>query len=688
MGEHETLEGKLWSVPFGQSETETKVREAYCELRDEYGSENVLVLSAAPTSIDTFEAYLQDLVPGASVPHVSSLIVHATDVVNTVTDQTILSDTLRRELVHRFLATTDWETNYLQQASNLESFAGDIAQLMETATWQDVEFNETPELIEVQTVLNEFHGWLADQDHIERGQLLTTALDCLSEPENRSAAIDYDAILAVEFEEFAQLERQYLATLTTSLELVCVSERDSSVRRTGIETGPLTDLVSMDIHTVEESETPDTRPEATARYLATGTVPPDPELGNVNVLHADSAAEQLDLIVDKIERLREKHDWQYSEFAVALNQGGSAVSKTIQELTQAGVPTESTTVIGFGDDPAIRELLSVARYFAVEVEGSQIPLETEEQFDSELLSNIASEEDSLADTLRYWATASGLKDRIAERASPLDARSEFGNVRRAFAMAEFIEETEFIEASWQTFVEMLERAHEHAATETQTSATDLDGGVRVDHLQALKNESWRVVFIPTVIDEEYPGQPFVTRLFSQESVLRMSDFPGITDVTASEVQDTFRTTSTASSRPIKQYHVEQSRRRLATGANVASDSLYFCLYDHTDTGLDEHVQPSRFITDAYRQLPWLGVESEDEIWSQRQAEEFVLSRIDRALADVQRTQSRDVTVSLDDLESDIGEIQRLLDDSGDRGDALREALRARIDLSSGRVSRE
>ncbi|MFC7027177.1 DNA helicase UvrD [Halomicroarcula sp. GCM10025710] len=636
----------------------------------------------------TFEDLLRDEVPGAGVPRVSSLVVHATDVVNMVTDETILSDTLRRELVHRFLADTEWQTEYFQRAAELDSFAGDIAQLMETATWQDVDLDRTPELIEVQSVIDEFHAWLAEHDHIERGQLISTALDHLADPDDRDVVVDVDAVLAVEFEEFFPLDRRYLAALTAELDLVCVREQDSSVRRTGIETGPVTEHVSLTAREGEASSSPSSRPEATAQYPATGRVPIDPGAGDVTVLHAESGEAQLDEIADEIERLRETQGWQYSDFAVALGHGGEAVSETIHALTQAGVPTESTTVTGFGDDPAIRELLQVTKYYAVRAE-------TETEFtvdsgavDEGLLSTIQAEEDTIADVLRRWATASGLKDRIASRASPLDARSQFGNVRRAFAMAEFLEDTAFIDASWPVYAEMLERAHEHAESETRTSATDLDGGVRVDHVQAVKNGSWRAVFIPDVIDQAYPGNPFLTRLFPQERVLQMPDFPGVTDVTASEVQDTFRTNSTASSQPITQYHVEQSRRRLAIGANAASQRLYFCLYEHEDGALDEKVQPSRFLTDAYRQLPWVQDESENAIRSERRAEEFVLSRVDRALADVRRTQSRDMTVSLDDLSGDLGEIHRVLGESGERGEAMREALQARVDFAAGRVRRE
>jgi len=688
MSERMALDGTLLSVPFGQSSTGSAVTEAYRDLCEEYEPENVLVLTGSPTSMETFETLLSDIVPGAGVARVSSLIVHATDIVHTVTDQAVLSESARRELVHRFLRDREWETAYFERVSEFDSFTGDIAQLMETVTWQDATLDQTPALIEIQTVIQEFHDWLAEYGYIEHSQLLRTAVDQLQDREKWETVVDFDVVLAVEFEEFFPLDREYLSALTDGLELVCITERDSSVSRTGIETGHITDHVSLNSESAGEVSPPSSRPEATAQYLSTGTVPEDPEAGTVSVLHADSADEQLNLVADEIERLRDVHDWQYSDFAVGLGQGGDAVSEAIEELTQAGVPTQSTTVTGFGDDPAVRELVQITQYLANKLDDTEPTVGNAEEIDTALIESIDDDEESLSNTLRRWATESGLKSKIAERASPLDARSQFGNVRRVFSMAEFVDKTEFIEASWPVFAEMLERAHKHAGTETRTSAIDRDGGVRVDQLHALKNGSWQVVFVPDVVDQNYPGELVLTPLFPREQVLGMSDFPGVTDVTESEVQSTFQTTSTASSQPITQYHVEQMRRRLAVGANAAAEYLYFCLYDHEGGGLDEQVQPSRFLVDAYHQLPWIDTAQEDQIRSERRATEFALSRIDRALADVRRTQSREVTISLDDLSNDLGEIERVLAASGERGEAMRDALRVRVDFASGRVRRE
>jgi hypothetical protein len=139
---------------------------------------------------------------------------------------------------------------------------------------------------------------------------------------------------------------------------------------------------------------------------------------------------------------------------------------------------------------------------------------------------------------------------------------------------------------------------------------------------------------------------------------------------------------------VRQYHAEHARRLLAVGAASATDRLYVSLHTHEDTALDERVQPSRFLADAYRKCLWLTDATDSPINTELAAEEFLLSRVDTALADVRRANSQDVTLSLGDVETDFAEIQALLADSGERGDQLREALHARLDFAAGRVRRD
>ena len=688
MSEVISFDGLLVTIPFATDRLQAAATRQYRQLLDSYDPEDVLIITGSPTSMGTFREMLDDEVPGATIPRVTSLIVQATDVVNQTDERAILSDAIRRELVVRFLEDRDWESTYFQRAAEQPTFRADIAHLMETMTWQDTSFDATPELAEVADVVAEFHDWLDKYDHMERGQLIATAMKTL-EREHRDEVIDAEAVLAVEFEEFQPLDRRFLATLADELELVCIAETDASVRRTRIEPGVVSDHVSFSssAERAEAQDEPTTRPSATAAYLAHGSVHEDPGTGTVSVLAAETADEQFETVADEIERLQKREGWAYNDFAVALKQSGSAVTETIRALERTGVPTESATVTGFGDDPAIRELLRVVRYLAATGDDRETVLSENSILDETILASVDAM-DGLAAPLRKWATDSNMKARIAEETSSLDARAQFGNVNRAFSMAEFVEDTAFLDTTWESFATMLERAHEYAPQRNQTSATDLDGDVRVDHLQALKNGSFRAVFLLNVVDENYPGDPSLTRLFPHERIAKMPDYPGVTAVDDEDVEATFLTDSTASGRPFRRYHAEHARRRLAVGTAAATDRLYFCLYNHKDTALDERVQPSRFLTDAYRQLPWVTEIDDSVIKSERAAEGYLLSRIDRALADVRRANSQDVTVSLDEFEGDLAGIGRLLDASGERGDHLREALRARTDFADGRVRRE
>ncbi|WP_049936037.1 PD-(D/E)XK nuclease family protein [Haloplanus natans] len=686
MSDHSSIrqfDGTLVTAQFGDKNVERTARDEYRTLLDEHDSVDVLVITGAPTSTDTFRETLGEDLPGAATPYVTSLVVQATDVLNQTDDRVILSDALRRELLHRFLEDYEWETEYLQRASEQPPFIEDVDAVMSTISWQTVTPEETPELRDITAALDAFHEWLAEHGHMERGQLISEALDVLS-GDARGDVVDFEAVLAVEFEEFFPLDRAYLDALAGSCDLVCIAEENASVRRTWVETGPVTDYVSFNESRHGASETPSTRPAATAAYFADEAVPEDPETGSVSVLATDSSDEQLAEVANEIEALVGQSCWKYDDIAVATKQSGSTVTDTIEALERAGIPTESTTVTGFGDDPAIRELLAAVRHLAADGEDERP--DHGPDLDTERLDRV-SEIDSLEEGVRWWATDSGLKERIAERATPLDARAQFGNVKRAFRMAEFLEDTSFVDATWASFEEMLERAHEYAPQQNQTSATELDGGVRVDHLQAIKNESFRAVFLVNLVDSEYPGDPFLTRLFPTERVAAMPDYPGVTDLDEPDVDSTFPTRSTASSRPFARYHTEHARRRLAIGAGAADEHLYCCLYEFEDTALEERAQASRFLTEVYDRLPWVTDADDSHITSEQAAEDFLLSRVDDALAAVRRANSQDVTVSLDEVEAELGEIQDLLDKSGARGEDLRRALRARVEFANGEVRR-
>ncbi len=132
---------------------------------------------------------------------------------------------------------------------------------------------------------------------------------------------------------------------------------DASVRRTRIETGPITDHVSFTANHSVDPIRPETQPVATATSFAQDTVTTDPDAGDVRILAAGTANDELERIVDEIEQHCEQQEAAYKDIAVALKHRGQAVIDALYAFEQAGIPTTSATVIGFGDDPAIRELL-------------------------------------------------------------------------------------------------------------------------------------------------------------------------------------------------------------------------------------------------------------------------------------------------------------------------------------------
>lgn len=694
MTEAASFDGTLIEIPFGTDAVHSVAVEQYRALLEAYDPEDVLVLTGSPTSMTTFRDVLADECPEAAVPRVSSVIVHATNVINRTDDRGILSDTMRHELIRQFIADWDWEHEYFQRAAVHDSFPSDVGQLIETATWQDTSLDETPALREIAKLRDAFHARLDEDGHMTRSQMITEAMDVLA-TEDEDQLRDFEAVLVIEFEEFVAPDRHYLHHLVDGHDLVCLAETDASIRRTRTETGGVTDHVSFTAQRTADPHNPSTRPAATATYFARGQTPSDPGTGGAEILMAETADDEMSQVTNRIEQLRDNHGIAYDDIAIGLKYSGDPVIEALQTLAQAGIPTATATVVGFGDDPAIRELLQVVEAMAVAEESGAAANSNHLSQNGDVGSVLTDQQRErlatnphLGHALRQWATEAGIKQRIATDATPLDARSQFGNLRQAFAIADFVEESALFEATWSMLAIMLTRAHEYAPQQNQTSAIEDDSGVRVDPLQTLKNGSFSVVFLLDLVDTTYPGDPMVSRLFPQERVTKMPDYPSVTQVDGAAVDATFPTNSTASSHPFRQYHAELARRQLAIGASIATDRVYFCLHTHEGTALDERVQPSRFITDAYRTLPWLSETDDEAITTDQAAEEYLLGRIDRALADVRRANSQDVTVTLDDVEAEFAEIQELLADSGTRGDQLREALQARLDFAAGRVSRD
>lgn len=692
------LEGDVYRIPFLGPNYNGTVAEVYAELVDEYAVNRVLVLKRFPTGIETFTDKLAREAETIERPTVAALASHAASVVQTQSDPPeLLSNDEYRELAYQFVEDRSWGSPYLAAAADQESFTSDVVRLLNVITWSglDVETDHQAlaELAEVEAALN---GYLAEHGYRPRGAAVARATEVLAADGAVRSRVqsEFDCVLAVEFEEFGPLEREYLDAITSGKALVCVGETDSSVQRIwneadDIRNWPATDWVEA------RPERPAGRPAAVARYLATGRAASAPEEGTVAVIDEETFVDQVRTVADEIERLRSVHGWSYDEFAIGVKASSGPIPETIRILRQAGIPTASATVSGFADDPAIRELLAVCRYLglgdeqAYERLASRVPAGME---DTDALLEELREASALEAGLREWAAVTELKMRVAEPEPPLEARTQFQHVREVFELAAFVDETPLIDASWERFSEALERAFGRTAAETSTAATDVkDDGVLVDAVRVLKNASWKAVFMLNVVEGEYPSRPGLTRLFPETTVEGLAGFPGVTDPSVDDVQATFRTAPAEMESPYRQYYRELARRLLAVGCRAATERVYFGLYEEEDATTGKRTQPSRFLVDAYEQYPWIETLDHDGLHGQSGATQFALSRVDRALVEVKRAATTGGTVELAEIERDLTAIQELLDD--ETADAeyvgqVRDALRARVDFADGRVRHE
>lgn len=686
------IDGTVYKLPFLGGDPAERIGSLYADLVSEYEASEVLVLKRFPTGIETFTDRLAAVTDGVERPRVRSVNRHAKSLLDSISDPpTQMSDTERGELAYRFLLQRDWESAYLQQASKHERFQTDLPRLTKVVSWRGEPIQSSrPVLDEIGTHQEAFQAWLDDLGYLERGAVIPTVIDALSTGRIGSGALDFSAILVIEFEEFAAIDRVYLDQLATDAEggLHCVAETDSSIQRVWNESGTVPETVTKTDVDTFAGETISTRPEAVANLFATGETVSDPDDGAVAVVHEPTFRDQVRKVADEIERLREANGWSYDEFAIGFKDANEPVSETVRVLQQAGIPTASASVSGFADDPSVRELRTVVEHFAGGEAESQ-PLGVEGvDLDSSLVDMVTTEEDSLEQALRRYALETNLKERIAADHGPLEAKAQFGHVQDVFALADFLDGLSVVEATWSELGTALDRAVENATAEVQTAEVDVrEDGVLVDAVRVMKNASWKAVFMLNLVEGTYPSEPNLTGLFPTTEVASMEDFPGVTDVTASDVRETFSTADGPIQDPFRRYYQELTRRQLAVGSRAATERLYFGLFSEESGELNRQLQPSRYLIEAVEQFPWITGLDHEEIYGQSGAITFALSRADHALAGIRGAGVRGETIDLNEVERDFAGIQELITASGNRGKKLRDAIRARVDFAAGEVRR-
>jgi len=528
---------------------------------------------------------------------------------------------------------------------------------------------------------------------------------------------EFDAVLALEFEEFDRTSRAYLADLTADRDLVAVAREESAVRRPFSEAGQIEDRAATLTQESAERDAIGTPIQAVSTYLATGAAPTVDLSGNVGIIEGDTFQDHVRAVATQIQRLRRQVDVPYDEIAVILRDSTAPIEEANDILRAQGLPTTSATVRGLQHNPVAREVLAVARRLATEE--ARTPSASEDAYATlvarvsqthesdiarqhvdEALEAAAAAPDVYAGLWR-WVVRSGLKERIATAATPLDARVCYEHVTRLTDLAAFVSH-EVIDGDWALFVEELEERFETAAVDRISEELDtVDGAVRVDAARTIKTNEFEAVFLLGVVEGEYPTEPQFETLFPRGRLRTLEAYPTVTSPSTADVRQTFApmaadtTTTVAATDPLKAYYEGVSRRILGVGARAARDWLYLCTYKQ-EQGLGRRRRPSRFLQALEEHFGPI-----DRIDPTEQHEDdprrFALTRLETAIDRIQQGAIRDEAVDFEHIDREFGAVQHILKTTDaaasgsmtdDRPETLRRALEANIDFARGDVRRE
>lgn len=672
--------------PTGPS-LEEQVAPIYAHYLNEHSVGNILVLKRFPTGIETFTDVLANQVDSVERPEVMSLTRFARTILDASPQSpTLVSQHERAAVLASVLSEYEWSDSFLHQASAFDAFEDDVGRFTLAAAWQNQDTDvDNSSLAELFAFTAHLQDVLATNGYAERASIIPRALEFLEEESAQPPILNqFDAILAVEVEEFSALERHFLATASADIDLVCVGERHGSIQRVRNEPGEITDYLRME--TVDhESSPPASGPAQAAAYLATGREPQSAIGGDLFEISEETFTDQVQTVAEEIERQRAIEGWSYDEFAVVLKDSSSPIQDTVRILQQAGIPTASVTTSSLSDDPAARELFHVARYLESGGDGqSRTLLEARvPDFAAVLDEEVARK--SISDALATWVLETDLKQRVAANESRLEARIQFQHISRVLDLAAFIEDCPLLDSTWEAFCQALERAFRYSAPDFYSEVDVKEGGVLVDSARVAKNASWKAVFVLNVVEDEYPAIPRFSSLFPTTQLQSLPAYPAVTTPTPDDVRATFPTAEAGTNHPFSAYYTELSRRLLAVGARAATDRLYFCTYAENAADPGKYKQPSRFLQHLREQFEFDSVTHED-VHSHGRAASRVLSSVDRALQDVRTAPVTGDDIDLNAIETQFGAIQQLLDETDDP--ELEAAFEAHVDFAAGRVRRD
>ncbi len=714
MSESFPLEGTLRLVPSLRHDFLDRVAKEYAALADQYGPRNVLVLKRHPTGLDSLREMLVSAATDGTpeTPRLESLPEHASKVLEEY-DPTLdrLSYEERIELISTVIAGASRDMPpYLERARAVDedAFTRDVGQLLLEATRQRIRLadleGEPHEALSFLYAMNDrFHDVLADRGLIERADVVPRVVSLLEADADglRSRVSDsFEAVLALEFEEFRALDRAYVAALTAEANLVCIGEPHVSVERTAVEPGRVDrlepGLVCERLEPHRRSSPP--AHAAITHFLGTGELTGS---GTVRRLRAPTAREQVHAIGAEIGRLLDRYDqWRPDDIALAVS-SVDRVPAVREGLREAGVPTATIGTHSLADDPAVAELVAVVTLAgrhrsAPDTAGRELEASREllaarvGQPLEPLLESIATR--GVSRGLERWMLETDLKGRVATEPWA-DAREQYQSVRRVLEIARFVERTDLVAPDWAGLARMLRRTIEYDAPYVHAVDSQLPtGGVTVCPVDALKYDRRKAVFLLDLVDGRYPGEHHLSQLFPSAWLRSMDTYPAVTDPTAETVTETFATAPANPADPFAAYHAQRARRRLAIGARAASTHLYCCSYEREAGGLRRTHTDSRYLQRIAAE-PTFTVEEradvadETRIRGDADALEALLGEPWNELERVLREASTGGDVDLAETEALFQELAVVCEHE-DIDAELREAVYTQFEFAAGEVLRD
>ena len=698
------LSGTIHEIPFQGGPLVPHLVELYERMQEDYDTNDILVLKRLPTGIAALSQSLSDELDLIGVPNVQSIAYHARNLLTRETTLDIISYEERIEFLAMVINQHEWEDEYFQGPSELDSFGGDVGQILMDATWQGgFEIDGTGEydhlLTELAHINERFHDQLDERGQTERARVLQNALETIEDPDVLAKAQrECDAIIVAEFEEFNSIERTYLSYLAESAELVCLAESDSSIERVWSEPGETTaESSGLDRPTEPLTNGRDINKTHTriAEHLATGkeiAIDDEPLIEDTYLIQELTFEEQLQTVANEIEYLRQEHDLRYDEIGVLLKDANAPIPETRHSLQHSGIPVASATVLGLDQDPSVRELHGLATYIQEQSDAAQNLLTTRLGIEPDALDAVVEDvrsHQTLVGQLEAWIQLTQLKERIARPEGEAKAKNQFSHVEKLLEVAGFLNDANYLDATWPRFISIVERTVTDYQTSSHSNELDVEeGGVLVDTVNVLKNDQRKAVFLLNVVEGEYPGELALTPLFPTAWLRKMTGFPNMTDVSSKTVTDTFRPAETEAMSPLNEYYRQLDRRKLAIGARSAQDHLYFCTYEADSGALDRSYQPSRYlrhITDTL-QIPQIGEgEHERDIYTAGNVSRVILEQPWEQLEAVRAAASTgDQNVALEDAEQLFGAIQSLIE-SAEIDQRFSDAVYRQIEMARGEV---